>query len=241
MTLSRREDCIDVEVRASGLTKQMEKDLLIEMGFEDEEEEKEDNDDDSENETYKDCIGQNFEDLETQIKDLQLQVESAMKEQFHISTKKTLNNEYEHPEEVTATSHSEKQNSTEGKCKRNDETTAAEENAATVEERNEPASCDLSSTEIEVHNTQEESALGVKDEIVFDKDCFDTRSMWSASTTSTIAPEVIKRRIKLTLDKRDKNNQSRKIAVKGEASAVTRARRDNRATIKESTGIWGWE
>lgn len=241
MTLSRREDCIDVEVRASGLTKQMEKDLLIEMGFEDVEEEKGDNDDDSENETYKDCVEQNFEDLEAQIKDLQLQVESAMKEQFHISTKKTLNNEYEHPEEVTATSHPEKQNSTEGKCKRNDETTAAEENAATVEKRNEPASCNLSSTEIEVHNTQEESALDVKDEIAFDMDCFDSRSMWSASTTSTIAPEVIKRRIKLTLDKRDKNNQSRKIAVKGEASAVTRARRDNRATIKESTGIWGWE
>ena len=29
----RREDCIDVEIKASGLTKQMEKDLLKEMGM----------------------------------------------------------------------------------------------------------------------------------------------------------------------------------------------------------------
>ncbi|XP_011175459.2 serine/threonine-protein kinase RIO2 isoform X2 [Solenopsis invicta] len=68
----------------------------------------------------------------------------------------------------------------------------------------------------------------------------DTQSIRSISTAATIAPDVIKKRTKLALDKRERS-QTKRALVKGEASAVTRIRRDNRATIKESTGIWGWE
>lgn len=219
----------------------MEKDLLIEMGFEDEEEggeEEREEGDDSEDEMYEDCIEENFEDLGTQIKNLQLQVENAMKEQFDVSVKKTLSNDHEHPEKISATSYSKKQNDTKSECKRNE--AAAGENATTDKEYSELTSCNLSS-EIGLHNIQEQTVSSAEDEAASTKDCFDTQSMWSASTTSTIAPHVIKRRIKLALDKREKKSQSRKILVKGEASAVTRVRRDNRATIKESTGIWGWE
>lgn len=219
----------------------MEKDLLTEMGFEDEEErEKEEKDsDNSENETYEDCIEQDFDGLGSQIKDLQLQVENAMKEQFDLPMKKKWNNDHEHSEKISATTHSEKQNDTKDEPKQNDESIAVE-NVIIGKEHSELASSHLTS-EINPHDTQEQIVLSTEDEPAFTKDYFDTRSMWNASIASTIAPLTIKRRMKVALDKRDRKNQSKKIVIKGEASAVTRIRRDNRATIKESTGIWGWE
>jgi RIO kinase 2 len=63
----------------------------------------------------------------------------------------------------------------------------------------------------------------------------------SRSTAATIAPEVIKDRLKKSFQKSDKINAKKRIRAKGEASATTRQRRDNSDTIKHSTGIWGWE
>jgi len=66
-------------------------------------------------------------------------------------------------------------------------------------------------------------------------------SCFSTSTTSTIHPDVIKSRVKTDLKKREKQ-QSRMSKVKGEASAATRSRRNNRDTIKDSVDsidIWG--
>merc|ERR1719495_1644430 len=51
-------------------------------------------------------------------------------------------------------------------------------------------------------------------------------SCFSHSTTSTIHPDVIKHRVKTDLVKQQKK-QSRMSKVKGEASAVTRSRRNN--------------
>lgn len=69
----------------------------------------------------------------------------------------------------------------------------------------------------------------------------DSGSMYSSMTATTIAPELIKKKVKIALQKREKREQSRRILVKGEANAITRVRRENRDTIKQSTGIWGWE
>jgi RIO kinase 2 len=65
-------------------------------------------------------------------------------------------------------------------------------------------------------------------------------SVRSVSTTSTIPPEVIRERVKKALEKREANARKHRVVVKGEASAVTRKRRENRDTIKDSDGIWGW-
>lgn len=222
----RREDCIDAEVRASGFTRQMEKDLLREMGVdedEDEEEEDEDEDDDEENsseETYRDC-SENIEDLKDQISDLQLQVENAVKESFDVSARRTvLNNDNKR---------TEKQSNIENECER-DNTNATVEAIETDKEDNEDELSDASSKNAESN---------IRKAYIADYD--DRQSIRSVSTTATISPDVIKRRTKLALEKRDKKNHSKRILVKGEASAVTRARRDNRAVIQESTGIWGWE
>lgn len=64
-------------------------------------------------------------------------------------------------------------------------------------------------------------------------------SMISRSTAATIAPEVIRDRLKKTYHKSDKMQAKKRIQAKGEASAVSRQRRENRDTIKQSQGIWG--
>lgn len=63
----------------------------------------------------------------------------------------------------------------------------------------------------------------------------------SVSTTSTIPPEIIRSKVKKALDKREKQELRHRAVCKGEASAVTRKRRENRDTIKDCSGIWGWE
>ncbi|CAL8069364.1 unnamed protein product [Orchesella dallaii] len=66
-------------------------------------------------------------------------------------------------------------------------------------------------------------------------------SMVSRSTVATIAPEVIRDRVKKSFQRSDKMHTKRRIQAKGEASATTRQRRENRDNIKQTQGIWGWE
>lgn len=65
----------------------------------------------------------------------------------------------------------------------------------------------------------------------------DARSMRSYSTSaSTIAPSVIKDKIKRNLDVHEKKEMRKRCVAKGEASAVTRGRKENRNTCKEYAG-----
>lgn len=68
----------------------------------------------------------------------------------------------------------------------------------------------------------------------------DVRSVRTYSVTSctTIAPEEIKARVKKQLTSKERS-RSKKVIVKGEASAVTRQRRDNRDTVKQDLHFWG--
>lgn len=190
---------------------------------EDDDNETSEDNEDYEEETYEDCVN-NIKDLECQLNDLQLQNEIVNKD-YDASTKdKALNKDNEHLNRISTMPDSDKQSNTENECKRNNEDVTVM-NAMADEKHNDCALYD--------------SSLNADNEVVnyiFD----DTRSVRSVSTTATIAPDVIKKRTKLALDKRERS-QAKRAVVKGEASAVTRIRRDNRATIKESTGIWGWE
>jgi RIO kinase 2 len=65
-------------------------------------------------------------------------------------------------------------------------------------------------------------------------------SFGGLSTASTIAPEVIKQKVRSSLSRQKHQDERRRAKAKGEASAVTRTRRENRNTIKTSTdSIWG--
>merc|ERR1712034_115663 len=76
--------------------------------------------------------------------------------------------------------------------------------------------------------------LGVK------LDDADTRSVRSVSTTaSTIHPDVVKARVKDSLEKSKKKNQARRTIAKGEASAKTRSKRENKDVINTSrSAFW---
>merc|ERR1719341_3008770 len=72
-------------------------------------------------------------------------------------------------------------------------------------------------------------------------DRMETASVRSYSTTaSTIHPDVVKARVKSALEKRGRKGQARRQVVKGEASAKTRSRRNNKDTIASSTSAF-WE
>ncbi|CAH2049046.1 unnamed protein product, partial [Iphiclides podalirius] len=75
---------------------------------------------------------------------------------------------------------------------------------------------------------------------MIEKALSDVRSMRTYTSASTIAPEVVKQQVKKNLEDRQKRVERKKAIAKGEASAVTRQRRDNRETIRESHGLWGW-
>jgi RIO kinase 2 len=76
--------------------------------------------------------------------------------------------------------------------------------------------------------------------VVSSKVCYsDIHSVRSMSTATTIPPEVIRNRIKKSLEKRERATVRHRKLAKGEASAVNRQRRDNKDIIKDSFGIWG--
>ncbi|KAL3266422.1 hypothetical protein HHI36_010598 [Cryptolaemus montrouzieri] len=68
-----------------------------------------------------------------------------------------------------------------------------------------------------------------------DIDRFDDRSVTSATT---IHPDEIKRRVKRQQLLKDKKEIRKRCTAKGEASAVTRTRRENQDNIKQSNGLW---
>ncbi|XP_033349493.1 serine/threonine-protein kinase RIO2 isoform X4 [Bombus vosnesenskii] len=192
-----REDCIDVEIKASGITKQMEKDLLREIGMvevEDEEIEEDCNEDTNE---------ENKNTNESEINYLQLEVENSVRNEFMCTSKKTSEDSETNEKEDSTVLSVEDRILEEGVKKIDMET------------------CNPEDDDVEKFN--------------------DSKSMYSSMTASTIAPELIKKKVKIALQKREKREQSRRILVKGEANAITRVRRENRDTIKQSTGIWGWE
>lgn len=70
------------------------------------------------------------------------------------------------------------------------------------------------------------------------EDSRSVRTSYSMTSCTTIAPEEIKARVKKQLTNKERA-RSKKVIVKGEASAVTRQRRDNRDTVKQDLQFWG--
>merc|ERR1719250_422094 len=79
-----------------------------------------------------------------------------------------------------------------------------------------------------------------RDNLIGKSETDDTRSVRSVSTTaSTIHPHVVKARVKASLEKSKKKNQARRPIAKGEASAKTRSKRENKNIICTSqSAFW---
>lgn len=107
-----------------------------------------------------------------------------------------------------------------------------------IEKESEKSSVDLIFEQMKL----DDQDISRNDSDVESDDCFerfDTGSIRSSATT--IHPDEIKSRVRKQQMSKDRKMQRRKCVAKGEASAVTRVRRENNDTIKHSKGLWGWE
>lgn len=205
----------------------MEKDLLREIGMvevEDEEIEEDCNEDTDE---------ENKNTNESEIDYLQLEVENSVRNEFMCTSKKTSENS--------------ETNEKEDSIVLSVEDRILEEGVKKIDMGKSVGNLiGKKSYDLNVKHNKE-----ITNSFLFTETCNpedddvekfnDLKSMYSSMTASTIAPELIKKKVKIALQKREKREQSRRILVKGEANAITRVRRENRDTIKQSTGIWGWE
>lgn len=178
-----REEFLDVEVSASGFTKNMDQLLLHEMGMIDE------IDGSGEESDF-------YEEEKDEVAHLAEQVAELMKEE----SSTVLRNSLKSP---------------------------------TAQEKTNNVKSD----------SEEYVSLSENDDcesVVSSKVCYsDIHSVRSMSTATTIPPEVIRDRVKKSLEKRERATVRHRKLAKGEASAVNRQRRDNKDTIKDSFGIWG--
>lgn len=62
----------------------------------------------------------------------------------------------------------------------------------------------------------------------------------SATSMSTIHPDIIKQRVKKAINRKENAQALQRIRAKGEANAVTRKKRENKDLIR-ADGIWGWD
>ncbi|KAF3420377.1 hypothetical protein E2986_01174 [Frieseomelitta varia] len=216
-----REDYIDVETKASGITKQI-KDFLKEMDMVEVEDE----------ETEDECSeNANEEDRSTDENEInvQLQVENSVRSEFMCTSKETLVNAKVNEKKDSIVSSLEDYVIEEG-VKNIDISKSVESVTRTKPyDLNEKQNEEMTNSVFDDMETSDVEKSS------------DSGSMYSSMTNATISPELIKKKVKLALQKRGKKEESKRILVKGEANAVTRTRRENKDTIKQSTGIWGWE
>ena len=103
-----------------------------------------------------------------------------------------------------------------------------------VEERSEANVEDICEAEDELEDLR---AMNKMYKPFRDKLAMDQRSVRTTSTMSTIAPEEIKKRVKLAITKKERIQKAKK--VKANASNVNRGRRDNKHEIKASvSAVW---
>jgi len=197
-----RIDALDAEVTASGVTKQMEKDLRVEYGM-DEEEEESDTEEKSNDESDEDIIEEVR--IEDDIEELRKEVEQSV-------------------------------------CVVDMEKSAAEI-ALPIEDSNDKIECNISEPEEgeeldDIGNLREFNARFKPFRDLQNND--DLASVRSFSTSaSTIAPSVVKARVKASLEKKSRKGQARIRVAKGEASAKTRSQRNNKDTINTSqSAFW---
>ena len=246
-----RVDALDAEVAASGVTKQMEKDLREEFGMEEEssgeEEEGEGEEDleDSNDDLLEEVVTEeNIEDLRQQVEasvSLSEKDKSVLK--FLNQCNETQNTDYS--QEIINNDQTDQLEAVSLPSVRPEN-----DNSDGAEEEEEEEGGDVV-TNLKEYNNKFKPF----------RDPTETGSLCrsiTSSTGSTIHPDIVKQRVRQSLEKKEKRNQPRRTVsptvlsllsfyhkipfqiAKGEASAKTRSRRDNKNVIKSSTdAFWG--
>uniref|UniRef100_A0A3Q1HLB0 Serine/threonine-protein kinase RIO2 n=1 Tax=Anabas testudineus TaxID=64144 RepID=A0A3Q1HLB0_ANATE len=234
----RRSCSLDVEVSASGFTKDLERDgaLLHPAGpEEDDEEEGDDNEEETDEEGEKEEDSVVMEEYKHAMLELEgLKVSSTLAHVHEEEGKK---------ENVQAKE--EDNNENQGEQKENVTEPTATSDGDTEDELREaenecPELADLSASNKEFKPFRDSDSLLHMAEHRR-KRTDSEATMGSIGSCSTIPPEVVRQKVRRQLTKQQKADQKRRLQ-KGEANLVTKSRRENQSTIKssmESASFWG--
>lgn len=224
----RRSYSLDVEVSASGFTKEMEIDagLLHPAGPESEEEDDEEENEEEEItqkeptetidlEEFKHALleleGVKSRDSNVESSDVREEEDTKTSEQYNTETAPTITNDKEAEEEEL--------NEADDECPELTDISTCNKNFKPFRD---PDSL-LHIAEHRRQRTDSENTMG------------------SVGSCSTIPPEVVRQKVRRQLNKQQKAAQRRRLQ-KGEASLVTKSRRDTQNTIKssmEGADFWG--
>lgn len=246
-----RNDNMDIEVACSGFTKQMEKDLLQEYGMES----ASDSDDDSEEEDkHSDVESENDEkELNRLRRQVDVEVKFSEERTSERDTSKAINFNIQNYISSLAQS-DDGVDVFEDALEEIDTEIPLAKSVATTKSNGCEEKIDLvddvQKSDNDSRNDNVSSGGEGDDELadldpksreyrfkMVEKLLSDARSQRSYSTSaSTIAPSVVSDRIKKTLHVKEKKEERKRCVAKGEASAITRIRKDNRDTCKEYAG-----
>ena len=238
-----RTDAMDAEVAASGVTKQMEKDLRLEYGLDEEEEgssddDGEDDDDDLLEEIHPDLeeeMAEKRQAAEKEVEQLRRAVEESVtlarveEDEEGQDTDNLVQNEVQDVDDVDNSDPDEAEEEDDDLGNLHEINSKFRPFRDNISDRMETASVSKCAFEPFCYTFPSTSS-----EICL----FQVRSF--STTASTIHPDVVKARVKSALEKRGRKGQARRQVVKGEASAKTRSRRNNKDTIASSTSAF-WE
>ncbi|KAM6930408.1 serine/threonine-protein kinase RIO2 [Xenentodon cancila] len=230
----RRSYSLDVEVSASGFTKDLERDgaLLNPAGpdeeKDDEEGEAEDEDEATDEELEIEEENMNMEEY----KHAMLELEGLKISETHTNIQDRDNEKREETEEEEATE-------TTSTARSAEETGKELEEESKEAEDDYPELTDLSALNKEFKPFRDPDSLQHVSEHRRRTDSEAT--MESTGNCSTIPPEVVRQKVRRQLTKQQKAAQRRRLQ-KGEANLVTKSRRENQSTIKssiEGADFWG--
>uniref|UniRef100_H3DD75 non-specific serine/threonine protein kinase n=1 Tax=Tetraodon nigroviridis TaxID=99883 RepID=H3DD75_TETNG len=221
----RRSCSLDIEVSASGFTKDLERDgALLHPGPEGEEEDDEDKEEDQAEHSGKEEESLDREEYEHAILEL---------EGLRVSDSRTDTQDEDKEIEAEEEDDDEEPGTTQI-------TGSVEETEKDHNKEECPELLDLSASNKEFKPFRDsDSLLHIAEHRRTRTDSEATRD--SVASCSTIPPEVVRQKIRRQLTKQQKAAQRRRLQ-KGEANLVTKARRENQSPIKssvESASFWG--
>uniref|UniRef100_A0A3Q0SV63 non-specific serine/threonine protein kinase n=1 Tax=Amphilophus citrinellus TaxID=61819 RepID=A0A3Q0SV63_AMPCI len=230
----RRSCSLDVEVSASGFTKDMERDgaLLHPAGPEDDDDEEEDEEEEKDAKEATDEEREESVDME-EYKHAMLELEGLKVSETPAETQDQDTEKSENRAEDKETEAASPAVGDEETEKQLDEELEEAEDEC-------PELTDLSASNKEFKPFRDaDSLLQIAEHRRRRTD--SEASMGSIGSCSTIPPEVIRQKVRRQLTKQQKAAQRRRLQ-KGEANLVTKSRRENQNNIKssmESTEFWG--
>lgn len=241
-----RDDDMDIEVSCSGygVTKEMEHDLLQEYGMVAEESSDEEDDEDKIVEPEPKCSDTELIALRSQVdEEVRLAAKSEKKfdsVQNYISSlsKEMKAATLDRPDEVDC--FEDAMDNVPFTSVLSSDMTHLSQQQSNIDDDNESEPGSISSLKsgeaIDELSDMDPTSRAYRYKMV-EKILSDARSHRSYSTTaSTIAPSVIKDKIKRNIELKDQRDIRKRCLAKGEANAVTRGRKENKSTVKEYAG-----